>query len=123
MDRTRGQVTYFPQVQERGKERLKNWALWARLDSSDTGYPSRCSYYTPPRTGEVYDEDVLPDIDYREAERTDKAIVGMAYSSRRAVKLYYLEQAKMRAICDDLALSFDAVVKLLKDAETEVGRG
>lgn len=115
---------HFPPVQERGKARMENWANWARLDSSDTGYPTRAPYHTPARLGDIYesDEEKLPDIDYRDAERTEAIVTRMPYSSRRAVKLYYLKRVKMRAICDDLHLSFDAVVRILRDAEIEVGR-
>lgn len=42
---------------ERGRDRLENWALWTRLAGADTGYPQKCSYWTPPRAGDTYEEE------------------------------------------------------------------
>ena len=109
--------------QEDGKERLTNWGRYMRLDSSDTGYPSRCTYWTPPRTGEIYtDDDPLPDVDILDAEAVDRLVRRMPYSLLTACRLYYWRQRGVGAIRRELNCSFESAIDFLRAAEKEVGR-
>lgn len=117
---------HFTPAQERGKERLENWALWSRLDSSDTGYPSRCSYWTPPRAGDVFEEvrdEPKPDINYRDAEIVEAMVVRLGAHVTIAVKMRYLKRAKTSQIARELGQTFQGAVDMLNRAEMEVGRG
>lgn len=112
-------------VVERGRDRLDNWALWSRLDGADTGFPRKCSYWTPPRAGDVYDEsdaESLPVIDHRDAEAVEAVIVSMAHVSRAALRAKYIERRRMQEIMRLLSRGRDDVDKLLYEAEARIGR-
>lgn len=115
-----------PPTVERGRERLSNWALWSRLDSADLGYPGRCSYWTPPRRGEIDEgtmDEPLPDIDWQDAEKTEAVIVQMDERSRTAIRARYIERRRMGDIAKRLHTSRDNAEKLLFEAEARIGRG
>lgn len=113
-------------VVERGRDRLDNWALWSRLDGADTGYPRKCSIYTPPRAGDVWDEgddsDPLPIIDHQDAEAVEAIIVTMAHVSRQALRAKYIDRRRLQDIAHRLSRGRDDVEKLLYEAEARVGR-
>lgn len=113
-------------VVERGRERLDNWALWSRLDGSDTGYPRECSYYTPPRTGDTFDEatesETKPPIDAIDAEAVERIIVQMAHISRVAIRVRYIERQPMKAVARALNMYTDNAAKILFEAEARIGR-
>lgn len=110
---------------ERGRDRLENWAQWSRLDSSDTGYPRKCAYWTPPRAGDVYDDDdfeALPVVDYIDAERVEAIVVGLEHASRQAVRARYIERRSLNAIARLIHGDRHRAERILVEAEQRVGR-
>lgn len=117
---------HFTPAQERGIARLHNWALWSRLDSADTGYPSRCSYYTPPRSGDIFDgptDEANPDIDYRDAEIVEALVVRLSTHGKIAVKMRYLNRAKIIEISIEIDESVQKTLDVLAAVEKELGHG
>lgn len=108
---------------ERGREALENWGNWSRLDSSDTGFPSQCSYYTPPQAGDVWDgaED-KPPIDTAWAIQVEAVVVGMGYEMRKAVRLRYVEQFRLDRIARAVRMDRQKAEGVLMAAEKIVGR-
>lgn len=111
-------------VVERGRDRLRNWRLWSRLDGADVGWPRKTSYYTPPRTGDVYDdEESMPeDIDHRDAELVNDIIHKMPYTPRICIKMVWIEREKKSALARHLGCTFQAALDHLTAAEAEIGR-
>jgi hypothetical protein len=111
-------------VVERGRNRLYNWRLWSRLDGSDTGYPRRTSYYTPPRTGDTFDdgESAPEDIDHRDAALVDEIIHKMPYTPRICIKYVWIERRKKSDLARALGCSFQTALDHLTEAEAEIGR-
>jgi len=118
-------------AQEIGKSRLENWALWARLDSSDTGYPKKCAYYEPGRAVnlEFEADEPLPYIDHAEAEAVDALIVRLGYSTITLLKMRYgadrrrqYRRCKMSDIAKELHYSFQKACDELTAAELSIGR-
>ena len=111
---------------ERGRERLENWGLWSRLDSHGVGYPRKCAYWTPPRTGDIYDEqpesETQPVIDYVDAELVEACVIGMTHVMRRAVKAMYLDRQRKDVVAKRLHTDRHGLERLLVEAETRVGR-
>lgn len=116
-----------PPTVERGRERLTNWANWSRLDSADLGYPGRCSYWTPPRRGEIDEEattdEPLPDVDWRDAEQVEAIIVTMEARSREILCARYIRRMRIGAIAALVHMDRAGAEKWLFEAEARIGRG
>jgi DNA-directed RNA polymerase specialized sigma24 family protein len=111
-------------VVDRGRDRLHNWAAWSRLDGADIGYPRKTSYWTPPRTGDTYDEEEsLPEnIDHQDAERVNDLIQAMSYTPRFIVKMIWFERKKKSELARHLGCTLDKAINLLTEVESEIGR-
>ena len=108
---------------EKGRDALENWANWSRLDSSDTGYPSRCSYYTPPAAGDVWDGvETLPPIDTVLALRIESLVIGMGYTMRLAVRLRYIDRYRLDRVARAVRMERHRAENMLIEAEKMAGR-
>jgi len=113
---------------ERGRDRLDNWANWSNLDGSDTGLPRKVNFYTPPRTGDTWQEgdpdaeEAKPVIDFVAAEWVESLVLKMPPTHKLAVTERYLRRRNFHAIAQMLHVDRDKARRILRDAEAWIGR-
>lgn len=126
----RGDMSTFkaPPTVERGRDRLENWANWSRLDGSDTGFPKKVNFYTPPRTGDTWQEggedvdEAQPVIDHLEAQWVETLVLNMGGRLKTAVVERYLYRREIFQVARRLHVDRDKARLILAEAEAWIGR-
>ena len=112
---------------ERGQERLWNWAAWSRLDGSDTGFPRKTAYYTPPKAGDTWldgsdkGDETEAAVNYLEAEWVEALVLELQPHQRLAVLDRYINHGDIEAMAKRLHVDRQRARIILAEAERYIG--
>lgn len=108
-----------------GKERLENWAAWAKRDDHRLGYPQAAPYARlyMAEAGDVWDGEPMDyPIDDIDAQRVEDIVRCMPIEVNRAVRCFYLHRMGLKKIATYDSTTADAVRARLDSAANMVGR-
>lgn len=108
-----------------GKERLENWAAWAKADNLQLDYPKKAPYARlyQAEAGDVWDGEPMDyPIDEIDAKRVEDIVVTLPIEINRAVRSFYLLRLSVKKIARFDSTTPETVMARLDHAASEIGR-
>jgi DNA-directed RNA polymerase specialized sigma24 family protein len=107
-----------------GRERLENWANWARIDNPRLGYPKICAHAREyqAEAGDIWIEPsetiTIDDID---AGRVEAFVVALQAKEREIVRMFHVERYLVMQIARAFSASSRTITEILDSVENRVG--
>ena len=110
---------------DRGKERLENWAAWAKRDDPRLDFPKRSAFAREyqPEAGDVWDGEQMDyPIDDLDAKLVEEMVVCLPIELNRTVRCFYLYRMRVERIAKLDSVGVEAIRFRLDSVADHVGR-